>query len=55
MNDLQNRNRLTENELLVAEAGMVVGKMEGRDSEGVWDGHVHTVIFKMVNRQGPTV
>ena len=22
--------------------------------KGVWDGHVHTVIFKMDNRQGPT-
>ena len=25
-----------------------------RDSQGVWDGHVHTVIFKMDNQQGPT-
>ena len=22
---------------------------------GVWDGHVHTVIFKMSDQQGPTV
>jgi len=27
----------------------------GRDSEGVWDGHIHTVIFKMGNQQGPTL
>ena len=27
----------------------------GRDSQGVWDGHVHTAIFKMDNQQGPTV
>ena len=29
--------------------------MEGRDSLGVWDGYVHTAIFKMENQQGPTV
>ena len=27
----------------------------GRNSLGVWDGHVHTAIFKMDNQQGPTV
>ena len=27
----------------------------GRDSRGVWDGHIHTAIFKMDNQQGPTV
>ena len=26
-----------------------------RDSQGVWDGHVPTAIFKMDNQQGPTV
>ena len=30
------------------------GRMRGRDSWGVWDGHVHTAIFKMDNQQGPT-
>ena len=30
---------------------MVAG---GRDSEEVWEGHVHTAILKMDNRQGPT-
>ena len=25
-----------------------------QDSQGVWDGHVHTAIFKMDNQQGPT-
>ena len=29
--------------------------MEGRDSLGVWDGYVHTAVFKMENQQGPTV
>ena len=29
--------------------------MGGRNSQGVWDGHVHTAIFKMDNQQGPTV
>ena len=28
--------------------------MQGRDSQGVWDGHVHTAVFKMDNQQGPT-
>ena len=28
------------------------GKGEGRESLGVWDGHVHTAIFKM-NNQNP--
>ena len=28
---------------------------KGKDSSGVWDGHVHTAIFKMDNQQGPTV
>ena len=26
-----------------------------RDSQGVWDGHIHTAMFKMDNKQGPTV
>ena len=31
---------------------------EGKDQakrQGVWDGHVHTAIFKMDNQQGPNV
>ena len=31
------------------------GRLGGRDSLGVWDGHGHTAIFKMDNQQGPTV
>ena len=40
--NLQNRSRLTDldRELMVA---------GGRDSQGVWDGHVHTALFKMDN------
>ena len=34
--------------------GTVVTKGEGRRKEGVWDGHVHTTMFKMDNQQGPT-
>ena len=30
-------------------------RVEGRDSQGVWAGHVHTAIFKMDNQRGPTV
>ena len=26
---------------------------QGRDSQGVWDEHVHTIIFKMNNQQRP--
>ena len=28
--------------------------MKGRDSLGVWDGHVYAAIFKMDNQKGPT-
>ena len=27
----------------------------GRDSQGVWDGHVYTAVFKMDSQQGPTL
>ena len=30
-------------------------KTGGKDTQGVWDPHVHTAIFKMDNQQGPTV
>ena len=29
--------------------------MGRRDSQGVWNGHVHTAVFKMDNQQGPPV
>ena len=29
------------------------GKDGGRDSQGLWDGHVHTAVFNMENQQGP--
>ena len=31
------------------------GKDGGRDTSGVWDGHVHIAVFKMDNQQRPTV
>ena len=31
---------------------MVAG---GRDSQGLWEGHVHTALFKVDNQQGPIV
>ena len=40
----------TEKELTVAKVG--VGSITGRDSQGVWDGHVHTFVFKVDNQQG---
>ena len=27
----------------------------GKDSQGVWDGHVHSAVFKMHNLEGPTI
>ena len=30
-------------------------RMRGRDSQGAWDGRVHTAMCKMDNQQGPTV
>ena len=29
--------------------------LEGRDSEGVWEGHAHTAMFETDNQQGPAV
>ena len=31
------------------------GRMGGRDNQEVWDGHVHTAVFKMDNQQAPAV
>ena len=31
------------------------GKGRERDSQGVWDVHVHTAVFKLDNQQGSTV
>ena len=31
------------------------GRMGKRGSWGIWDGNVHTAIFKKDNQQGPTV
>ena len=31
--------------------GFQKGRTGARDSQGVWDGHVHTAIFKMDNQQ----
>ena len=32
-----------------------LGLPRGRDSEGVWEGHVHAAIFEMESQQGPIV
>ena len=34
---------------------MLGGRLRGRDSKGIWDGHVHTAIFEMNNKQGPPI
>ena len=44
--------KLEVSPMLVGVVGEMIGK---RDSSGVWDGHLHTAIFKMDNQQGPTV
>ena len=31
------------------------GRVQGRDSQGVWDWRVHTAVFKIDKQQGPTV
>ena len=36
---------------MVARGGIV----GGRDSQGVWDQHVHTALFRMDGQQGPTL
>ena len=52
---LQSRSGLTdlENVPMVARGNVRWGA--GRNSLGVWDGHIHTTIFKMDNQQGPTI
>ena len=52
---LQNRSSLTdiEDKPMVARGG--AGRMLGRDSKGVLDGHVHTALFKTDNQHGSTV
>ena len=49
---LRNRNKLIdlENELMVTR-----GEQCRMDRLGIWDGYVHTAIFKINNQQGPTV
>ena len=32
-----------------------IARGEGQGEGIVWDGHVHTAIFKMDNEQGPTL
>ena len=47
----QNRNRLTDSK----KKSMVVGRKDtGRSNQGVWDGHVHTALFKMDHQHGHT-
>ena len=45
--NLLNRKRQTERMNL----HLLEGRMERRDRQGVWDGHLHTAIFKMDNQQ----
>ena len=49
--NLQNRRRLTDLESLRSPTE----RMGRKDSQGVWDGHVHSEIFKVDNQQGPIV
>ena len=47
-------HRLRERTMVAGEVGWG-GMVEGRDSWGVWDGHVHTAVCKINSQQGPTV
>ena len=53
MNYLQHRNRLRdiENKFMVTKGD---SQGPGGDKLGVWDKHIHTTIYKIDNRQGPT-
>ena len=42
---LQNRNRLTENKLMVTKGET----WPGGDKSGAWDEHIHTIIYKIDN------
>ena len=46
----QKHTHRLENQLMAASR-----EDRGRDSQGVWDGHVHTAIFKMDNQHGLAV
>ena len=56
--NLQNRKGLRDT---VNKHGCQGGRWGGRDREfgmdmyTLWDGHVHTAVFKMGNQQGPAV
>ena len=54
---MQNLERNDTNELIYKTEKQTHRLREwvrGTDSQGVWDGHVHSAIFKMDNQQGPT-
>ena len=55
--DINELTYKTETYLETSERSLwLLGRRMGeRDNYGVWDGHVHTAIFKMDNQQGPTV
>ena len=49
-------NELTEQRLRDLQNQFILpgGRVEGRDSWGVWDGRVHTALLQMDDEQGPT-
>ena len=49
MNILANQEQTNREQIMVAG-----GMMGRRDSQGLWDGHIYTDIFKMDNQQGTT-
>ena len=53
-NDTNELTYKTERDL-TKELTVAGGKNGERDSQEVWDRHVHTAIFKMDSQQGPTV
>ena len=55
MNLFMNANQKQPHRLKKMNLWLPGGRMGRRDSQGVWDQHVHSAVFKMDNQQGPTV
>ena len=57
MNELKKKKEKTRKDSQIERMNLRLPgeRMGGRDSWGVWDGHVHTTTFKMDNQQGRSV
>ena len=48
-------NELTKHKKTHRLRKQTYGFQGGRESQRLWEGHVHTIIFKMDNQQGPII